>query len=278
MQKVLQFFTKNSFVFAFFLLQAIALILLVKNNNYQNSKILNSSNYLVGNLYSSIDNFNNYFHLQQDNVELAEQNALLLSSDIISFTRIFGNTVEINDTTYAQRYSYSTAKIINNSTNKRENYITINKGGINGVQSGMAVVSALGVVGIVKNVSENFSSVISILHKNIKVSGRLKKSGYYGSIIWEGNNYREAKLNDIPNHVKFNVGDTIVTSGYSSIFPENISIGTVKSFNLPEGSNFYNIDIEFSVDYKKVSHVYVVKNLQKKEQIQLEALNSEDDK
>jgi rod shape-determining protein MreC len=245
----------------------------VKNNNYQNSKFFNSSNFLIGNLYSTVNNVNDYFNLKEVNAELAEQNSKLQTTQINTFSKVFGNTVSIEDTTYSQKYVYTSAKAINNSTNKRENYVTIDKGALNGIEAGMGVISARGVIGTVKNVSENFCSVMSVLHEKNAVSAKIKKSGYIGSLIWELGNYRVAHLKDIPNHVELTKGDTIITSGYSSVFPEGVTVGWVKEFDLPEGNNFYNIDIELSVDYKNLSHVYVVKSLMKEEQQKLEELN-----
>ena len=273
MRNLIQFFTKNSYVFIFLFLFAISLVLLVKNNNYQNSKILNSSNFLIGNLYRSSDNINEYLKLKEVNEKLAAQNAQLQSTNILSFEKIFGSTVVINDTSYSQKYIYLSAKAINSSTNNRENYITLNKGTLNGIKAGMGVISPDGVVGTVKNVSQNFSSVMSALHEKNAISAKIKKSGYIGSIVWELGDYRIAQLKDIPNHVKLQVGDTIITSGYSLVYPEGILIGRIKEFDLPEGENFFNIKVEFSVDYKKLSHVYIVKSLMKDEQQKLEALN-----
>lgn len=275
MRNLFRFLTKNSFIFLFLLLEVVAFSLLVQNNNYQSSKVLNSSNFLVGNLYATINNIDEYFSLKEENQKLADQNAKLQSTNVSSFMKVFGRMVQINDTTYFQSYVYSSAKVINNSTNNRQNYLTLDKGGINGIQSEMGVISSKGIVGIVKNVSEHFSSVMSVLHEKTKISAKIKKSGYYGSMIWEGGNYREAELKDIPNHVELEVGDTIVTSGYSSIFPENILIGIVKEFDLPKGNNFYNIKVEFTEDYKNVSHVYIVRSLLKEERQKLEAQNEE---
>lgn len=270
MRNLFRFLTKNSFIFLFLILEFFAFWMLIANNNYQNSKFFNSSNFLVGNFYATIHNINDYFHLKEVNKELAEQNAKLQANNISSFVKVYGRIYEINDTAYHQTYMYSAAKVVNNSTNKRQNYITIDKGDLNGISAEMGVISAQGVVGIVKNVSNNFGSVMSILHDKNKLSAKIKKSGYYGSLVWEGNNYREAQLKDIPNHVKLTVGDTVVTTGYSSIFPENVLIGTVQEFDLPEGNNFYNITIRFAVDFKNLSHVYVVRSLQKEEKEKLE--------
>jgi len=274
MRNLIRFLSKNSFIFLFIFLLFISFVLLVKNNNYQNSKVFNSSNFLIGNLYSTVNNVNDYFNLKEVNAELAEQNAKLQSTQIGTFTKVFGTTVNIDDTAYSQKYVYTSAKAINSSTNKRENYITLNKGELNGVKAGMGVVSPLGVIGTVKNVSDNFCSVMSVLHEKNAVSSKIKKSGYIGSLVWELGNYRIAQLKDIPNHVKLSKGDTIITTGYSIVYPEGVLIGTVKEFDLPKGNNFYNIKIELSVDYKKLSHVFIVKSWMKKEQEKLEALNN----
>lgn len=276
MRNLIKFFTKNSFIFLFLFLEFFSFWMVIANNNYQNSKFFNSSNYFVGNFYSSIYNIKDYLHLKEVNKELAEQNAKLQANNISAFVKVYGRTYLINDSIYHQAYSYSAAKVVNNSTNKRQNYITIDKGSLNGIEAEMGVISAQGVVGIVKNVSKNFSSVMSILHDKNKISAKIKKSGYYGSLVWEGNNYREAQLKDIPNHVKLVIGDTVVTTGFSSIFPENILIGTVSAFDLPEGDNFYNITITFSVDFKSLSHVYIVRSLQKQEKDLLETVSQQE--
>ncbi|PKP48006.1 MAG: rod shape-determining protein MreC [Bacteroidetes bacterium HGW-Bacteroidetes-12] len=275
MRNFIRFLTKNAFIFLFLFLELISFIFLMKNNNYQSSKFLNSSNFLVGNLFETISNVTDYLNLKTENEILRVQNAKLLSANKNSFTKVFGTTVQINDTSYFQKYIYSAAKVINNSTNQRENYITIDKGAINGIKQGMAVINSDGVVGIVKNVSTNFSSVISLLHQKNSISGKFKDSNYYGSVVWDSdkNQYNTALLKEIPNHVKLNIGDSIITSGFSSIFPEGILIGTIKSYDLPKGNNFYDIEINLSVDFKKLSHVYIVKSLLKEEQTQLEKLN-----
>ena len=272
MRNLIRFLSKNSLVFIFLFLEFIAFLLLVQNNNYQNSKFFNSSNFLIGNLYSTINNVNDYFNLKSVNAELAEQNARLQNQSIKSFTKVFGTTVEINDTSYHQKYLYTSAKVVNTTTNKRNNYITLDKGKINGIEAGMGVVSGNGVIGTVKNVSDNFCSVMSVLHEKNAVSAKIKNSEYFGSLVWELGEYREAKLKEIPNHARLHIGDTIITSGYSTIYPEGIKVGFIKDFELYEGSNFYEITVALSVDYKKLSHVFIVKNTMKEEQKKLEEL------
>jgi len=270
MRNLIEFLSKNSVIFLFLFLEVISFTFLVKNNHYQNSKVLNSSNFLVGNLYATVDNINDYFSLKDVNAELAEQNARLQSTNLKSFTKIFGTTVEISDTIYEQKYVFTSAKVINSSTNKRENYITLDKGALNGIKAGMGVISARGVIGTVKNVSQNFSSVMSVLHEKNSVSVKIKKSGYIGALTWQLGDYLTGSLDDIPNHVQLEKGDTIITSGYSLIYPEGVVVGWVADFDLPEGNNFYNINIDFSVDYKKLSHVFIVKSWMKEEQKKLE--------
>lgn len=276
MRNLIRFLSKNSLVFIFLFLEFVAFLLLVQNNNYQNSKFFNSSNFLIGNLYTTVESVKDYFHLKDVNAELAEQNARLQNQSITAFTKVFGTTVEIRDTSYHQKYLYTSAKVINNSTNKRSNYITLDKGAINGIEAGMGVISAKGVIGTVKNVSNNFCSVMSVLHEKNAVSAKIKNSNYFGSLVWELGNYREAQLKDIPNHVQLHKGDTVITSGYSLVYPEGILVGRIKHFNLPEGNNFYNITVEFSVDYKQLSHVFIVKNKQKEEQQKLEEITEQE--
>ena len=279
MNNLVRFLSKNSFVFFFLLLQSISFVLLVKNNNYHHSKIFNSSNFLIGNLYATIDGLTNYLHLREGNIELAEQNAKLQSTNISSFTEVYGDVFEINDIPYSQKYVYTSAKVINNSTNKNANYLTIDKGSLDGIQAGMAVIAPSGVVGKVIRVSKHFSSIMSVLHHKSKVNGKIKETGYFGPVIWSSNtnNYQTGQLIDIPNHVELTIGDTIITSGYSDYFPEGISIGTIRSFKKVKGSNFHRVSINFSVNYQTVSNVFIVRSFLKKEQQDLEALNSKND-
>lgn len=277
MRNLIRFLSKNSLVFIFLFLELIAFLLLVQNNNYQSSKFFNSSNFLIGNLYATVNNVNDYFNLKTVNAELAEQNARLQNQSITSFTKVFGTTVEIRDTSYHQKYLYTSAKAVNSSTNKRNNYLTLDKGKINGIEAGMGVISGRGVVGTVKNVSDNFCSVMSVLHEDNAVSAKIKKTEYFGSLVWRLGDYRLAKLKEIPNHAKLTIGDTIITSGYSSIYPEGVMVGVIENFDLTEGSNFYNITVKLSVDYKQLSHVFIVKNTMKEEQLKLEEFTESED-
>jgi rod shape-determining protein MreC len=180
-------------------------------------------------------------------------------------------TIKLNDTIYHQQYEYMPVKVINNSINRQNNYLTISKGSIQGLQPEMAVISSYGIVGVIKKTSGNFSSVISVLNINFKVSAKIKKNGYFGSLSWDGKDYTIANLNEIPLHVDILRGDTVITSGYSAIFPEGVLIGTILSFDKKSGNNFYDIKVKLSTDYKNLSVVYAIKNLFKNEQLKLES-------
>ena len=215
-------------------------------------------------------------NLKNINYELANQNEITLNKLKSSYKSNQIKISEILDSTYQQQYVFIVAKIINNSVNKQNNYITLNKGEKHGIMPEMAVIGPKGIVGIVKNVSSNFSSVISVLNSNLWISGEIKINNYYGSIHWNGNNYTQVILNDIPNHVKINVGDTIITSSYSAIFPEGEIIGYVSDFEEKKGTNFHKITVNLATDFKNLSYVYVIGNLLKKEQINLEKTTEND--
>ena len=137
------------------------------------------------------------------------------------------------------------------------------------MKPGMAVVSSDGVVGVIFNVSRHYATVISLLNTRLNISAKFKKNDYFGALQWDGKSYQKAILNEIPHHVEINVGDSIITSGYSTIFPEGIQIGTVQDF-VVKGGNFYEISVILSTDFKKLRFVNVISNLKKKDQLDLE--------
>ena len=182
-----------------------------------------------------------------------------------------------NLSTNRQHYSYIPAKVINNSTDRQDNYLTINRGMLQGVMPEMAVISSSGIVGIVKDVSKNYASVLSVLHQNSSISAKLSESGYIGSLVWNGRDPKVAQLMDIPNHVQLAEGMLIQTSGFSAMFPAGINIGKVKAFDVKDGDNFYSIDVDLLTDMNNVSVVYVVDNLMRMEQVELETQVEQND-
>ncbi|HOY33032.1 MAG TPA: rod shape-determining protein MreC [Bacteroidales bacterium] len=265
MRPLLQFLLKHYNFFLFILLEFFALFYIVRSNYYQQSVFINSANVISGRIYKTKSNISDYLALKTINKMLADENARLRSSNQSAFLKTNNRTYVINDTLYQQQYEYTEASIISNTYHKLNNYITLNKGYNQGVRKEMGVISSQGVVGIVKDVSDNFSTVTSLLHSKSKISAKVKKNDYVGTVIWEGGDYNFATLKDIPAHVKISSGDTIVTSGYSLIFPGGIPIGTIYLYNLNKGNDFYEIKIRLTTEFNKISYVYVVKSLMKEE-------------
>ncbi len=276
MRNLILFIWKHSFVFSFLLLETICFYLVVQNNNFQKASFINSANGVVVGVLETEKNVEDYFYLKNDNENLLKENAELRSRSTASFSMIVNDSYSVNDTTYNQKYTYTSCKVVNNSINRRNNYLTLNKGAKQGIKHDMAVITSTGVVGVVKDVSENFCTVMSLLHSKSTISSKIKKNGFFGPLTWEGENFSYATLNDIPSHVQLVKGDTIVTSAYSLAFPENIMIGTVESLERKPGAIFFTVKIKLSTDFKKLNYVYVVNNLQKLEQEELEKRSEND--
>ncbi|MEO6903338.1 MAG: rod shape-determining protein MreC [Bacteroidia bacterium] len=270
MRNLVLFIWKHYFFFLFLLLEVFCFYLIVQNNYYQRASIINSANALSANVLKTSSGVEEYFYLKNENEILAAENASLRSRSKASFSSTVDDEHVVNDTTYHQKYIYTSAKVVNNSTNRRNNFLTLNKGSNQGIQKNMAVITSTGVIGQVKEVSENFCSVMSLLHSKSTISSKIKKDGSYGPLSWNGEDFRYATLNDIPTHVLLKQGDTIVTSAYSLTFPENMLIGTVESFEKENGKYFYTIKVKLLTDFKRLTYVYIVKNIQKDEQETLE--------
>lgn len=265
MRNLFQFLWKYNVFILFILLEIIAFTLIFNNSNYQRAAFVNSSNRMAGNILEISSNISQYFGLRKTNEILANENALLKSFSKNSFIVTDNNVVLVNDTLYRQQYEYISARVISNSVNRRNNYLTLNKGSNQGIEKDMAVIAPNGVVGIVAATSPNFSSVISVLHEKSRLVAKIKKNNYPGTLLWKGTNSNSALLTDVPTHVEVEEGDTIVTGSYSSLFPEGILIGTVKEVSNKKGEDFLSINVAFSIDYRNVTWVYVVKNLMKEE-------------
>jgi rod shape-determining protein MreC len=270
MQPLFRFFLKYYNTFLFLFLEVIAFILIINTNYYQQSVFITASNSFSGRVYSVYSNITEYLSLKTKNKALAEQNALLLNKQKSSFIKTDNKVFIVNDTLYKQQYNYVCAKVISNSINRANNYLTLNKGMSHGIMKNMGVISAQGIIGIVKDVSENFCTVYSVLHSKSKISAKLKKGNNIGTIVWNGNDYKVVTMKDVPTHVKLSVGDTVISSGYSLMFPEGIPIGSVYSYGINKGKDFYEIKVKLFNDFNNISYVYVVKNLMKEELTELE--------
>ncbi len=268
MENLLRFLGKASSFILFVFLQTIAVFLIVSHNNYQRSIALHSANAVTANLYESVNTFSEYFFLRTTNTLLAEENntlkneLALLENQLYELNKATENAIKVDS---SGLFSYITAKVINSSVNKQQNYITLNKGSLAGIKPDMGVVNSEGVVGIVSNVSKNFSVVIPIINPRVKVSCRIAKNDYYGSLLWEGKNAQFANLKEIPQHVVLAPGDTIITSGFSSIFPEGIFVGTIEEVNSDKYNNFYDIKVRLAVNFQTISYVNIIHFVNKNE-------------
>lgn len=270
MKNLLNFLYKNNFFFVFLFLEIICFFMMVKNNGYQGSSILNSSNKISAKIYEVEASTKEYLLLKDENERLAKMNTFLLNRIKLGYSAIPLKSYKKNDTLYKQEYEFMSGKVINSSVNKRNNYLTLNVGEAQGITQDMAVITSDGIIGIVKDVSENFSSAMSILHKDVRVNCQLKKDGTYGPLIWDGLDYRFSNLTDIPTHAKIKKGDTVITSSLSGIFPEGIMVGTVENYEQRPNESFYTVKVKLSADLKKVNHVSIIKYNYKTERDSLE--------
>ncbi|HXC05465.1 MAG TPA: rod shape-determining protein MreC [Bacteroidia bacterium] len=276
MRNLLTFIYKNYFFFLFLLLESLAVYLIVKNNYYHRASFVNSSNALASKLYSTYDEAIYYFNLKETNRTLAKENALLrsrLSESFVDFTTRWN---PVSDTALKQKYEYVDAKVVNNSTNRRNNYLTLNRGRKQGIEPDMAVISTSGIVGVVDQVSDNFCTVMSILHKDTHVNVKIKKDGNFGSLSWDGTDYTYATITGLPTHTRMTKGDTVVVGSLSRSYPENILVGIVETYGIKSGETSYTVKVKLSTEFKKLEYVYIVKNFFADEQKQLEEKNKND--
>lgn len=261
MERIFLFIYQFRAFFTFLLLELFCAWLIIQNNRYQGAQFFNSANSFVGGLNSFSQNVRDYFSLREVNLVLSDENAELRKkleqqSQYINALPIHGSV----DAEIINRFDFVSAKVINNSTDRFTNFITINKGNAEGIKPGMAVISAAGAIGKVKLTSQHFSVVTSLLNTDLRVSGLLKRTGHFGTVQWDGNDPQITELNFIPRHVKPMVGDTVITSGYSGIFPEGILIGTLSEVTLSEETPFFELKIKLAQDFHKLSFVTVIKS------------------
>jgi rod shape-determining protein MreC len=274
MRNLIFFIYKYYVFFLFFALEVAAFIVIYRFNNYQKASFVNYTTGVTSSFYTAVSNTNEYFNLRTVNDSLQAENARLHSQLITSYYKNSFNATLVNDTVYRQQYEYIPAQVVNNSVTKRNNYITLNRGRLHGIEPEMGVISDNGIVGIVMNVSDHYCTVLSLLNNNCKISARIEKNGAFGSLVWEGDDPKFATLKDVNKHVPLMVNDKIITSNFSTIFPEGIPIGKIYAHSLDAGDNFHRIKIELNTDFSTVSTVYVIRNLLKQEQQQLEEIHN----
>ena len=272
MRNLWLFISKYNAFFLLIIFFTISLIILVNNNSYQRASVWNSSNKIVGITYERVSKFSNYLVLGKTNDSLVAENARLRDLLKSSFYSDKIERVTTRDTVLKQQYTYTNARVINNSVHQRNNYITINRGKKHGIEKGMGVTSSSGIVGIIINVSENFATIRSLLHTETKIS--VSVDANMGSLIWGEGNFvaRYAILKDIQSHLLVKKGARVVTSEFS-LFPPGTNIGTVSKTGVKGNDSSLDIEVKLDTDFASLQYVYVINNMLSKEQLSLEASN-----
>ena len=254
MRNLIKFISLYNYSITFYLLVFFSSYFLINDNFVLKTKYFNSSNYIIGSVFTFQNSIKNYFTLKEKNLLLEAENKQL-KQELINTSNDFSN-----DSIDNYQFSLIEAEVINNSLRKTKNYITINKGIKHGVKEGMGVISNSGIIGKVKYVSDNFSTVISLLNTSFFVSSLIKESGTLSSVNWEGKDPSKLKLLYVPKHLDIVEGSDVVSSSFDSIYPKGILIGKIISVNREVNSNFYDIDISSSQNFYSISKVYVINN------------------
>jgi rod shape-determining protein MreC len=274
MQQIINFLIKNSYKLLFLLLLGVSLTLTVKSHSYHRSQYINSSNAVSGYTYNQISSVKDYFGLRQKNDDLARENARLKEILFNKKDTVLESKIVVPGE--LSNFVVRRAKVIKNSYNKQENFLTLDRGAFEGLKPDMAVISDRGVVGIIEKTSKNFATVISILHTKNPLNGKIKNSEHFGSITWDGKNVGYVQLIDVPKLATLKKGDTIVTGAQSAIFPENIPIGKIDRIFEEKNTNKYVINIRLFNDMTSLGYVYIVENKKKAEKQALETETEKD--
>lgn len=276
---------KNIFVFIrryfnfllFLVLQIIAIVFLVTYNKTHEAAYAGIANEVTGKINEQYNKVQYYFQLKETNRQLAEENVRLKNLLGSNFeapdtaVKKFTDSLVVDTTRGMRKFTWLPAKVVGNTTSSQTNYITLHRGSLQGVKKDMAVIGPNGIVGIVIQTSENFSRVMSLLHRNSKVSSMLKKGNVAGSIEWDGVDPQYLTLRNIPKSVQITKGDSVLTSTYSANFPSHVMVGTVYNITNDPSSNFYTIKVKTATNFFSIQYVNVVENMQWEEQRRLEA-------
>ena len=258
MRNLLDFIVKYAYFIIFILLETLCLVLFFSSNPYQRYSFSSSSNIVTGTIAEKWSQLVQYITLSDENEALKKENADLRNR-LESYRR--SNIPMLGK----KGFEYIPATVISATTNREMNVITVNAGKNAGIENEMGVIGRDGVVGIISSVSDKYSSVMPIIHPDARISVKLAENGYFGSLSWNGRDVRVATFSEVPGYVKVNIGDEIVTSGFSAIFPEGILVGYVKSFEKDLSTDFYTIEVDLATDFHNIKYIYAIKNNNKNE-------------
>ncbi|MCG9794135.1 rod shape-determining protein MreC [Flavobacterium algicola] len=275
MQQIFNFIFKNSNRILFLLLLCISLLLTIQSHSFHKSRVISSANFVSGGVYEKINNVSEYLNLQTQNEALALENARLKS--ILFSTKDTTEIKKIENLEGVAPDDILVSKVIHNSYNAPENFLTLNSGTLKGVEPDMGVINNLGIVGIVDKTSPNYATVVSLLNTRSQINAKVKKSNHFGSLVWNGKSTGFVQLIDVPRLASVRKGDTIVTGGQSVIFPENINIGTIDKIYIDNKTNYYTLNIKLFNDMTNLGHVYIIKSKNRAELNNLENQNKKNE-
>lgn len=270
MYNLIRFLKKYNYIILFLILEVICILMITHNLPYQKRKLTNFGNNISGKIYKTTTNWSNYFHLKDENQLITDYNASLMS---MLYQQNSDSLLEYENKT--SDYKFIPANVINNSIHRNNNYLLIDKGKNDGLNENMGVVCENGIVGKIVNVSDNYASVISMLHPYTIVSARFKDNQHLANVCWNTHDYRYGIVKDIPLHLQLNKGDTLVTSGFSNVYPQDFLIGTIEEMIESESKDFNTAKIRFSTNFSTLRHVFVIENLNQNEIDSLILLNDE---
>ena len=276
MRNLVQFIYKNIHWLLFALLVYLSVFLIVRNNHFQRSKYLQVAQEVSGSVYAVTNRFYSYFQLKSINADLLQQLAQL-ETEVYDYryrlTELLNDSKQMHNIRIDSTvYHFTPAQVVKNSIALSENYFQLNKGSSDGIQLNMGVLSSDGIVGVIVSTSPHFSKAISLLNTKYKPNGRIKHDAYdcFGPLVWDGKDIRYTYLTEIPRHVVFQPGDTVVTSGYSAVFPKGIPVGSIVDVQRQQDDNYTSIRIRLFTDFSKLNNVLIVANRFQKEQQELE--------
>ena len=275
MRNLIDFLIKYNYWVLFILLEVASFVLLFRFNHYQQSVFFTSANTVVGSFYNVVSGITSYFHLKSANEALLDRN-LLLEQQIDNLEKALAiqgaDSASITSTKEMEQKGYEIFKahVIKNSLNFVDNYITLDKGAKDGIKPDMGVVDGNGIVGIVYDVSPSYAVVISVLNSKSNISCKIDNSDYFGYLKWSHGDSQFAYLTDLPRHADFHMGDTIVTSGFSSVFPEGVMVGTVEGASESNDGLSYQLKVKLATDFGRLSDVRVIARKGQEEQKELE--------
>lgn len=263
MRQIIFFFIRNKNFLLFIFLFILSISLTINSHSFHKNKFVNSANFLSGRIYTIKSNITDYFDLEYQNEILLEENKILRNKLGNKLKEPYG--LVIDSSAISNKYIYSSARVINNTYSKTKNNITINKGSKDGLTIDLGIITSEGIVGIINHVSKNYATIQSVINTNSQINAKLKKSSHFGFLVWDTKDPNIVQLTDIPRLAQLAVGDTVVTDGKSTIFPEGIPIGIVEDFILKANTDYYNLNIRLFNDMTSLNHVYIIKNLEAEE-------------